>query len=305
MSWNKIGLLAGNPSIGRVRVEDGYGIVAAFDQPDDDDLTRRLRGRRAALLRVTATTMDPCWEGPGTIEVIDSHGDIWAAVIATLKAGGSGSDYTMLRSLDAGKTWQERGSISALSVRSTLVVSEDELWVLGPRTLARSTDGGKTWQPVVADGDRSIHETLRRDAHTGAVALLGKNGISLSDDAATWNTIMGGVWATDLAGERVLGIWEDVAGVAERSASQPYGTLPAGRLPLRLTSSGDKMRVLSRSRDGRSGVEITVHRSEDDGHSWTDHPLKLSQHVDIAGEHWGLGLDAIGGVYVAAKGDEA
>src|SRR5689334_10933526 len=154
-------------------------------EPTAGTLPDRMRARRAQLHRVTARGLERAYEGPGWIQALDCNGSLCAALGATLKASGAGSDYHLLLSTDGGRQWNVRGPVPAPSAAQVLVVSATELWVLGAYFLARTADGGATWTEVALDGERNPHTERLRRAERG-VALLGKGLLHTHDGGTTW-----------------------------------------------------------------------------------------------------------------------
>jgi photosystem II stability/assembly factor-like uncharacterized protein len=297
--WEKLGELAEGLRTGAVSVSrEGFGLLGAMTEPTAGPLSDRMRGRRAQLHRVTAQGLSRVYEGLGWIQALDCHGNLCAALGATLKASGSGSDYHLLVSTDGGLAWRLRGPVPAPSASQVLAVSADEFWVLGAYYLGRTTDGGASWTEPALDGERSPHaERLRRAER--AVAVLGKGLSYTQDGGATWKTEgSGAARLVDVDGAYVVAAESGHARVGERRGGEVrwLSPLPSGREPLRLAVDGTALRVLTRNADPSKGVEPTVHVSEDGGKSWSSQKLDVSQHVDIAGRH-GLGVDMRGRIF--------
>ena len=299
----KVGVLDENPKVGAVVASpDGFALIGTSLDGPGDEPRRRLLAATARIVRADPGGVSTSYEGEGRIVAIDGVGLLWFAVAATLKKGKEpGSNYRLLRSLDEGRAWQDCGPIPAGSVSGVLAVAEREAWVLGARTLGRTDDGGDSWRRVQAEGERhALHERLRRAGE--AVALLGLGGIALTTNGGrSWSSrALPGARICDLQGTMVLGVWSDVPGVAELGGSMPFATLADDCEPLRLAVAGNVIRVLSRARDAGRGPEMTIHRSEDGGKSWSHQRLSLTPHTDIAGERFAAGVDLIGGVHVAS-----
>jgi photosystem II stability/assembly factor-like uncharacterized protein len=293
-NWSKKGVLPEGALPKAVAVSpEGYGLVAAYTEPAVDDLHEQLRGRKALLLRATSTGSETVYDGSGWIQALDGNGAVWFAVAATLKASGEGSDYRLLRSTDGGKSWQGRGPILATSVAQVLAIDEQRAWVLGSGYLGVTTDGGHSWTPVAFDGDRDpTVERLRRVGED--VALLGDGVLATSRELThAWTReSFPGARVHDFDGRYVVVSKEGQVGVGlrEGGATRWLGGLPEGHTPLRITSAGPVVRVLSRAAEASKGVDLTLYRSEDGGESWSAVPLNgLRAEADIAGG-FGLGL---------------
>jgi hypothetical protein len=296
--WEKLGELTEGLRMGAVSVSrDGFGLVGAMTEPTAGALSERMRARRALLHRVTAQGLEKVYEGLGWIQALDCHGPLCAALGATLKASGSGSDYHLLVSTDAGKTWQLKGLVPAPSAAQVLAVSATEFWVLGAYYLGRTSDGGASWTEPGLDGERNPHaERLRRTER--GVAVLGKGLTFTQDGGATWKTEAPGTTRlVDVDGAYVAAVEGGQAKVGERRGADVrwLSPLPSGRDALRLAVDGTTLRVLTRNTDPSKGVEPAVHVSEDGGKSWSTQKVDVSQHVDIAGRY-GVGADMRGRV---------
>ena len=296
--WERLGELAGGLKASAVGVgPEGLGLLGGVEEPAEGGLLERMKARRARLLRVAAGNLTSVWEGAGWVQALECSGPVGAAIIATLRASGTGSDYQLLVSVDGGREWRARGPVGVPTLSQVLAVSEREFWVLGAGFLGRTADGGATWTEVRLGGERQPRtERLRRVE--GGVALLGQ-GVSLSPDGGqTWSPReVGASRVVDVDGAFVAALVEGQARVGERQDSGVrWGEpLPAGREPVRLVATEGVLRVLSRGVDPARGVEPALHVSEDGGQTWSHHPLPLGLRVDISGREWGLGVDA-GGV---------
>jgi photosystem II stability/assembly factor-like uncharacterized protein len=296
--WERLGELAGGLKASAVGVgPEGLGLLGGVEEPAEGGLLERMKARRARLLRVAAGNLTSVWEGAGWVQALECSGPVGAAIIATLRASGTGSDYQLLVSVDGGREWRARGPVGVPTLSQVLAVSEREFWVLGAGFLGRTADGGATWTEVRLGGERQPRtERLRRVE--GGVALLGQ-GVSLSPDGGqTWSPReVGASRVVDVDGAFVAALVEGQARVGERQDSGVrWGEpLPAGREPVRLVATEGVLRVLTRGVDPARGVEPALHVSEDGGQTWSHHPLPLGLRVDISGREWGLGVDA-GGV---------
>ncbi len=297
--WERLGELAEGLRAGAVAASrEGFGLVGAMVEPTAGTLPDRMRARRAQLHRVTAKALERVYEGPGWIQALDCHGNLCAALGATLKASGAGSDYHLLLSTDGGKQWNVRGPVSAPSASQVLVVSATEAWVLGAYFLARTADGGATWTEVALEGERNPHmERLRRTER--GVALLAKALFHTHDGGGAWSReLSGNARLVDLDGSYLLAVENGQGRVGERRIGEVrwLAPLPAGRDPVRLAVAGQVLRVLTRGADPGKGVDAAMHVSEDGGKTWSTHKLGVGPHMDIAGPH-GLGTDMRGRVF--------
>jgi photosystem II stability/assembly factor-like uncharacterized protein len=298
--WEKLGELADGLRVGAVAAgREGFGLVGTMSEPTTGSLPERMRARRAQLHRVTAKGLERVYEGLGWIQALDCQGTLCAALGATLKGSGSGSDYHLLVSTDGGKQWSLRGPVPATSASQVLAVSADEAWVLGAYYLGRTADGGATWTEVMAlEGERNPHQERLRRVERG-VAVLGKGLCLTQDGGATWKSEgPGNARWVDVDGAYVVAVEGNQPRLGERRGGEVrWGSpMPSGREPLRLTVEGSTVRVLTRNADPAKGVELQVHVSEDGGKSWSTQKLDTGAHTDIAGRH-GLGTDMRGRVF--------
>ncbi len=298
--WEKLGALSEGLKVGAVAASrEGFGLVGAVAEPSAGSLLERMRSRRAHLHHVAAGSVTKVWEGLGWIQALDCQGSLGVAIGGSLKPSGSGSDYHLLVSTDGGRSWQTRGPVGAPSLGQVLVVSAEEIWVLGAWFLGRTTDGGATWTELELEGERNPHtERLRRVE--GGVALMGRNVVLSKDGGATWSPReVGATRVVDVDGAHVAAVVEGQARVGERQGTEVHWLepLPKGLEPLRLVSTDGVLRVLTRNADPSKGVGMALHQSEDGGRTWSNHSLPIGPHVDIAGREWGLGVDVGGAVH--------
>ncbi|ATB31219.1 neuraminidase [Melittangium boletus] len=298
--WERLGELAEGGKVGAVVAsQDGFGLIGAVTEPSTGSLLERMKSRRARLLRVAEGAVLQTWEGPGWIQALDSQGPLAAAIVATLKPSGSGSDYHLLLSTDGGREWSTRGLVSAPSLAQVRIVSEQEVWVLGAWYLGFSTNGGATWAEVELEGERNPHtERLRRV--DGGMALLGK-GLTVEPRGSPQVRLLetGASRLVDVDGAFVAALVDGQARVGERQEAgvRWLEPLPPGREPLRLAASEGVLRLLTRGADPSKGADPVLHVSEDGGTTWSHLSLPLGPHVDIAGREWGLGVHVNGTVY--------
>jgi photosystem II stability/assembly factor-like uncharacterized protein len=297
--WERLGELAEGLRVGAVAASrEGFGLVGAMMEPTAGTLSDRMRARRAHVHRATARGLERVYEGPGWIQAFDCNGSLCAALGATLKASGAGSDYHLLMSTDGGRQWNVRGPVPAPSAVQVLMVSATELWVLGAYFLARTADGGATWTEVAVEGERNPHSERLRRTERG-MALLGKGLVHTHDGGTTWGReLTNGARLVDLDGAYVLAVENSQGRVGERRGGEVrwMAPLPSGRDALRLAVAGGALRVLTRNADPSKGVDAAVHVSEDSGKTWSTQKLIVGPHMDIAGPH-GLGTDMRGRVF--------
>ncbi len=298
--WERLGDVPEGGKIGAVVASpEGFGLIGTVTEPSAGSLLEKMKSRRARLLRVAEGAVTVAWEGPGWIQALDAHGQVAAAIVATLKPSGSGSDYFLLVSTDGGREWNTRGPVGAPSLAQVRIVTERELGVLGAWFLGVTQDGGASWSEVELDGERNPNtERLRRV--DGGLALLGK-GLTLQPQSAPRTSLAeaGATRLVDADGAHVVAVVDGQTRVGERQDGgvRWLEPLPAGREPLRLVSGEGLLRLLTRGADPSKGADPMVHTSEDGGATWTHQALPLGAHVDIAGREWGLGVHASGTVY--------
>jgi len=297
--WDRLGELAEGLRVGPVAVSrEGFGLVGSTVEPPAGTLQDRMRARRAQLHRVTAQGLEHVYEGPGWIQALDCQGALCMALGATLRPTGSGSDYHLLVSTDAGTHWTLRGPVAAPSAGQVLAASADEAWVLGALFLGRTADGGATWTELTLDGERNAQAERLRRMERG-VALLGKGLCHTHDGGASWGReSSGSARLVDVDGMHVLAVERGQARIGERRGGEVrwLAPLPSGRDPLRMTAVGPVLRVLTRSAEPGKGVDPAVHVTEDGGKTWSTLTLEAGPHVDIAGPH-GLGTDVRGRLF--------
>jgi hypothetical protein len=306
-NWKKIGLLTHNPRVGAVAASsDEFGLIGTSLDGDGDSLHQRMRAATARIVRADSAGLEVVFEGSGRIAAIDGVGSTWFAVLAAINDTTPGSSYRLLRAIDKGRMWRDCGPIPAGSVTSVLAVSDTEAWVLGADTFGRTDDGGRHWQHVALEGERNpVEERLCRDR--SGVALLAPAKLHASDNGGeSWNVSpLPKTRLCDLSGNLLLGVWSGLPGIGERHATLPFAVLADDREPLRLAVTGTTLRVLTRAAKAERGPEMTIHRSEDRGATWSEHRVGLTPSVDIAGLQFGLGVDLIGAVHASISSASA
>lgn len=297
--WSRRGALLEDERSTAVAVSaEGYGLLGAVAEPDTNSTAEQLRRRRARLLRVTSSGVEQVYESTGWIQALDSNGMTSFAVAAALKASGSGSDYQLLASFDGGQSWEPRGNIPASSVGQVLGVTGNEIWVLGAYQLAVTLNGGSSWRRVDLAGDRNPNTERMRRLDRSVFVLGG--GIAVTTDAGvSWSKDpLGGARVHDASGRLLVATREGRVrlGRNDGQAVSWFGTLPDGRLPLRIATNGDAIRVLTRAAAPAHGASLVLYRSEDGGKGWTGLDLDLRpEATDLAGD-CGLGVDVQGNI---------
>lgn len=298
--WSRRGELAEGERPTAVAVSaEGYGLLGSVAEPDTSSTAEQLRRRKARLLRVTPSGVEQVYECAGWIQALDGNGTTWFAVVAELKASGSGSDYRLLASLDGGRSWELRGNIPSSSAGQVLAVTANEIWVLGAYQLAVTKNGGKSWTRVELAGNRNPNTERMRRLDRSVIVLGG--GIAVTTDAGvSWSKDpLGGARVHDASGRLLVATRERHVrlGRNDGQAVSWFGTLPDGRLPLRLATTGEAIRVLTRAADPAQGAGLVLYRSEDGGKGWTGLDLALRQEAaDLAGD-CGLGVDPRGSIF--------
>ena len=166
-AWVKIADLPDGADVGAIAASpEGYGLVGIGVSGDGDDVSEALRRSRASILRATADGVVQTYEGAGWIVGLDGSGPVWFAVGATLQRGRGGSDYRLLRSLDGGRRWEDRGPVGARSVKSVLAIDDQVAWIHGATVLAATADGASRGAP-----SRRQESAIRPASAFGATAV--------------------------------------------------------------------------------------------------------------------------------------
>lgn len=271
----------------------GVGLIALSREPEGGTPEARLRGTTSVIARVTASKVEPGYQSVGWVVSMDCTAEAAMAVVATLRPSGVGSDYRLIRSENGGKSWEPRGTIPAPSLAQLACVGPNEAWALGANWLGVTVDGGTHWDEVKLGGERNpSHEKVVRDGK--GIALLTRTGASLSDSLGVrWVDLAAdGLRICDFQRPLVAaqGKPDSKVGAVEGLQVRWTGTLPPFREPLRITAAGSSIRVLSRAAQPERGVDLQLHRSEDQGRTFDTVTLGLRAEADIEGE-FGLGLD--------------
>ncbi|MGB0177035.1 MAG: WD40/YVTN/BNR-like repeat-containing protein [Owenweeksia sp.] len=172
----------------------------------------------------------------------------------------SGSDGTVLRTVDGGKTWEDRSvrGMENLQFRDIHAFGPDTAMVLSaglPAVICRTTDGGKTWLTVYENVDEGV----------------------FFDAMDFWNPKRG-IAFSDAPGDRLL-IIETIDG------GRSWQALPQTVLPQvaprqgGFAASGTCLKTIGESTViiGLGGVSATVLLSRDFGRTWIKTRAPLDQ----------------------------
>lgn len=312
--WNWTANLPENFSVETVTIGDGgVGVIGGYfeDRSQEKTLEERMRGRTAVVWRVEGKSLEKVYEGMGRVSSLDCFGSNWFGVASTLKVGGSGSDYRLIRSLDQAKSWQDAGVIPAISIVQILAKSSSVIVVFGANTLLATEDGGKNWtrlpMPRAAES-REFTQSIAL-AQDGGLLAFGTGLMRLSSGATTWEWILPDTYTVEAVSDPfVASVIAQEVQLLRRTQQgiSKVSNLPADRLPVRIAAEGRTIRILTHPRDPEKlgffekGLNRTVLRSLDDGKSWTSQGLRSIQQADLRGAYAGLGIDIINnGIYSA------
>jgi photosystem II stability/assembly factor-like uncharacterized protein len=204
---------------------------------------------------------------PGTY-TLDSDADLLAiACRGAHDAWVVGEGGTLLRTLDAGATWDAIALDTDATLRAVAVAAEDRVYAAGDRgTLLVSRDSGDTWEPIdsgaadwravatTADGERALLAAAdgsiwRYDDAARTLARAGDAGVALHGAAIT----------ADGARAAVVGDGGALLESADGGATWTPRELATERAlrAVRLALAGD---LLMAAGDG--GVTVRIHRGE-------------------------------------------
>lgn len=165
----------------------------------------------------------------------------------------SGSDGTVLRSIDEGDTWQQRSvpGASGLDFRDVEAFSGDDALVMssgpGPKSrIYKTTDGGKTWKLQYQGSSPTFFlDSMACDSETDCVALSdpvdGKFVVLVTNDGEHWSEMPRDHMPAALAGE---------------------GAFAASGTSIVICYAGGMY-------FGTGGPAARIFRSKDSGKSWT------------------------------------
>lgn len=270
-----------------------------------------LRLECTELWRLHGTEMKAVHQFPGAVSHMSGQGSTWF-VMLSLRAPEDPQErreqeqrdgvrryparrYQMVRSMDDGLTWEERGDV--VDTGPLLVLSANEVWILSDSVM-RSADGGLTFQEVSLPGERdSINERLSLGRNgdvllTGPSGLLrmGRDGVLKEQDALDgWNVAAaaGGYFAGDHDG--VLAIRKDEPGAS---------WIPFKRGAFRVSevaADGEGIRVLTRPVDPSKGG-TSYHVSMDGGRTWSHEDTGFLK-AALSGREMGAAWNYVGQVY--------
>lgn len=132
----ELGLGRFNPSATVITPEGA--VLGGYLREENDELATR----RASIYWLGSTESQRVYEEPGWIvSLAAGEGGYWAV------AAKPGPAFRLLSSAD-GRAWREVGPLPAASITRIVAAGAQELWAMGTGTLVRSTNAGKTWQPV-------------------------------------------------------------------------------------------------------------------------------------------------------------
>ena|GEM_PF-1666892 len=236
----------------------------------------------------------------GALLTLTSAEGVWFGLVSKPSPDGprDARIFQIIRSLDEGDRWEERGHTSELS--SLLAVSPEEVWGLGEE-LQVSTDGGLTFSSVSLPGARPLFQGRLARGADGTVWWLGPEGLfRLSDQGRSW-THEPLREAEPQAGDGGVLAARVGAGLAIRrdSPGEPWRVFTA--LPHRVSALavvGDTVRVVTHPNDPfKDGWDAWYHHSEDGGRTWEHTNTELTPHIALHGREWGVGRELLGQLY--------
>lgn len=254
------------------------------------------------LWRLHGAEMKAVHQFPGAVIKMSGQGSTWFVMLSLPTDQEEPRDgrypdrrYQLVRSTDAGLTWEERGDV--VETGPLFVLSASEVWILSDQVM-RSTDGGLTFQGVSLPGERNtIRERLSLGRNgdvllTGPRGLLrmGRDGLLKEQDALEgWNVTAAadGYFAGDHDG--VLAIRKD----------EPRATwIPFKRGAFRISAiaaDGAVIRVLTHPIDPSKGG-TSYHLSMDGGRTWSHEDTGFLE-AALSGRSMGAAWNYVGQVY--------
>jgi hypothetical protein len=165
----------------------------------------RLDDCSAAIYRLDGDVLRLVYERPGRVDGFARAGSVVFADVAIYLRQTNSNRHRLLRSIDAGKHFEEWKPMPMTGVAQLLATGPEEIWCLGAHSLSRTTDAGASWTDVAAPGERnSVNEKLAIAG--GSVLVLGTPLLLTSDGGRTWSSIdTNGVRVTASNGELLAG----------------------------------------------------------------------------------------------------
>ncbi|MFQ5903419.1 MAG: hypothetical protein ACE5JO_06995, partial [Candidatus Binatia bacterium] len=287
-NWHRVGELPRGVNVERLAVsEDGVGVIGGYVEtlPRGANLNERMLRRKAVVWRLQGQHLEKVYEGPGWVQSIDHAGPDWFAVVGTLKVTGTGSNYRLIGSSDAAKTWNEIGKIAARSITQILPLTSSVVYVFGASTLMVTKDGGKSWTPLpfpgVAKG-RGFAESIA-PAQEGGLLAFGIGLMLMRPGTAMWETILTEQYRVEAVTDPFVAAV--AGGEVQVFRRTPEGfsvvsELPEDRHPVRIATEWEIIRIITHPRHPEKlgffmgGLDRVLFRSDDGGRSWKSQGLK-------------------------------
>jgi len=229
-------------------------------------------------------------KGPGGW--MDSPGQgasVFADVAIYLRQTNS-NRHRLLRSIDAGRHFEEWKPMPMTGVAQLLATGPEEIWCLGAHSLSRTTDAGASWTDVAAPGERnSVNEKLAIAG--GSVLVLGTPLLLTSDGGRTWSSIdTDGVRVTASNGELLAGArgGQVFLGRLIGNVVRWQHDLNAGSvLPLQLAvlGQGRVMMATTPPLDDPAGL-LRIYSSADGGNRWHQERVQDLHQAAVSRPGW-------------------
>ncbi len=184
-----------------------------------------------------------------------------------------GEDGTILKSSDAGQSWQSIASGSNAALRAIAFSPDGKIaFAVGDRgAILKSSDAGQSWQSI-ASGNKTMLNSLAFSLDGKSVLMLGGNGIVLKsgDSGQTWQSIVSGssavlsaiAFSNDGKNALVVGFGGTV--LKSSDAGHSWQIIASG--------SNAELRSIAFSPDGKNALAVghdgAVLKSSDSGQSW-------------------------------------